>query len=194
MLDADEQLAVIRGLREGSRDAWARLYDAYSVDVWRYVAKLLGADAVAVGDVVQEAFIDAARSARQFDVTRGTLWSWLTGIAHHRVLAHWRQTNRQNRLRQLVETGNADVRQMFDGQAEAKTVHQQRETADFVRSVLAELPDDYAALLAGKYLDNASLAELSQQWGSSVEAIKSKLARARQEFRAKCEFAAKADA
>ena len=45
LLDANDQLAVIRGLREGSRDAWARLYDNYSVDIWRYVARLLGPDA-----------------------------------------------------------------------------------------------------------------------------------------------------
>ena len=187
MLDEHEQLAVIRGLREGSRDAWARLYDSYSMDVWRYVARLLGPDAAAVGDVVQEAFMDAARSARQFDSSRGTLWSWLSGITHHRVLAHWRQTNRQERLRRMAELGDIDFRHLFDGHA-ATATGKQRDIADFVRSVLADLSVDYAALLTAKYLDDRSLAEISQQWGNSIEAIKSKLARARQEFRSTFEF------
>src|SRR5204863_9659214 len=85
LLDEHEQLAVIRGLREGSSEAWTRLYESYSVDVWRYVARLLGANAAEIGDVVQEVFREAARSARQFEPGRGTLWSWFIGIAHHRA-------------------------------------------------------------------------------------------------------------
>jgi len=54
LLDEPDQLAVIRGLQTGCRDAWARLYDGYSVDVWRYVARLLGGDTANVADVVQE--------------------------------------------------------------------------------------------------------------------------------------------
>ena len=61
MLDEPEQLAVAAGLREGRREAWTRLYDAYSRDVWRYVARLLGPEAAAVADAVQETFMEAAR-------------------------------------------------------------------------------------------------------------------------------------
>lgn len=192
MLDEHEQLTVIHGLREGSRDAWAKLYDGYSVDIWRYAARLLGSDATAVGDVVQEAFLDAARSARQFDPSRGTLWSWLAGIAHHRVLAHWRQTDRQSRLQRMAESGEVDVRHLLDGQLETKTVDAAGDIGDFVRSVLAEISCDYASLLTAKYLDDRSLIEIAAELGSSVDATKSKLARARQEFRSKFEFLTKA--
>lgn len=192
MLDEHEQTAVICGLREGSREAWAALYDGYSADVWRYVARLLGSDAAAVGDVVQESFMDAARSARQFDPQRGSLWSWLAGIAHHRVLAHWRQTNRQARVQQMAESGAAEVRHLIDGKAMTEAMDDQHERAELVRNVLAEISVDYAALLTAKYLDQRSVADLSHQWVTSVDAIKSKLARARQEFRSKFEFVTKA--
>jgi len=188
LLDANDQPAVIRGLREGSRDAWAALYDRYSVDIWRYVARLLGANTSAIGDVVQETFIDAVRSAHGFDSTRGTLWSWLVGIAHHRVSAHWRQADRHAQWKQLVESGKLDVRHLFDGLLEAQAAFEANETAELVRGVLAELPADYAAMLTAKYLDDQSLAEMALQFGGTAEAIKSKLARARQEFRAKFEF------
>jgi RNA polymerase sigma-70 factor (ECF subfamily) len=193
LLDANDQLAVIRGLREGSRDAWARLYDSYSVDVWRYVARLLGSDAAVIGDVVQESFLDAVRSARNFDPDRGTLWSWLVGIAHHRVSAHWRQASRHARWRQLVDSGKLDVRHLFDGQLDANADLESRETIDVVRAVLAEMSSDYAALLTSKYLDDRSLAELAIQFGATVDAIKSKLARARRDFRAKFEFMVKSE-
>jgi RNA polymerase sigma-70 factor (ECF subfamily) len=191
LLDEHDQFALILGLREGSQDAWAKLYDHFSVDVWRYVGRVLGPNAAAIADVVQETFMDAARTARQFDSGRGTLWSWLVGIAHHRVSAHWRETRRQARLRGMAESGNVDARQLFDGHLEGNASGESCDTVDFVRSVLAQISSDYASLLTAKYLDDLSLGEMSVQFGSSVDAIKSKLARARQEFRSKFEFMAK---
>jgi RNA polymerase sigma-70 factor (ECF subfamily) len=191
LLDANDQLTVIRGLREGNRGAWASLYDSYSADIWRYVARLLGSDAAAIGDVVQESFLDAARSARSFDPDRGTLWSWLVGIAHHRVSDHWQQAARHTRWRQLVESGKLDVRHLFDGQSEATAAFESRDTVDAVRAVLAQLSSDYAALLTARYLDDRSLADLATEFGATVDAIKSKLARARREFRSKFEYTLK---
>ena len=178
---------MIRGLRDGSREAWTRLYDAYSVDIWRYVARLLGPHAAAVADVVQETLLEAGRSAARFDPSRGTLWNWLAGIAHHRVAAHWRQESRAASLRKLAEAHAAEIRHWFDGEPAPDQPWECRELAELVRGVLAELPAEYAVLLAAKYIDDWSLAELSQQGGGSIEAIKSKLARARREFRTKYE-------
>jgi len=192
LLDANDQLAVVQGLREGSQEAWARLYDGYSLDVWRYVSRLLGANAAAVADIVQDAFLAAAASARQFDPERGTLWGWLTGIAHHRVTAYWRHESRAAAVHKILETRTAEVRRWLELSEPADAASEQRELADLVRSVLAELSADYAALLAAKYLDDRSLAELSQDFGVSQDSLKSKLARARREFRAK--FATFADA
>jgi RNA polymerase sigma-70 factor (ECF subfamily) len=190
LLDEQEQLAVAGGLRSGCRESWARLYDAYSVDVWRYVARLVGSDAAAVADVVQETFIEAARSASSFDSARGTLWSWLVGIAHHRVAAHWRQAARMAKLRKLVELRAEVIRHWLDGAeptGEPWRGQELTELAAVVRATLAELPADYAALLTAKYLDERELADLSTQAGSSIDAVKSKLARARREFRLRFE-------
>lgn len=183
MLDEQDQLAAIHGLREGRREAWTTLYDRYSADVWRYACRLMGPDAAAVADVVQETFLAAAQSAKQFDPSRGTLWSWLSGITHHRVAWHWRQTQRESRVRALAEAGADEIRAWLERTEPLDEVWERADLADLVRRVLAELPAEYAALLTGKYLDNRSLAELSQQWGSSADAIKSKLARARRQFR-----------
>ena len=185
MLDEHNQSAVICGLQHGNREAWAALYDGYSADVWRYVARLVGPEGTDVADVVQETFLAAARSARQFDASRGSLWSWLTGIAHHNVSLYWRQINKTARLQKLAEAHAGELHRWLDGSEADDLPWEQSELAELVRGVLAELPSDYAALLTAKYLDELSLDELSRQWGQSVEALKSKLARARREFRRK---------
>jgi RNA polymerase sigma-70 factor, ECF subfamily len=187
VLDESAEQTVVLGLRNGCRDAWSALYDGYSADVWRYVARLVGPEVSAVADIVQETFLAAARSARRFDSQRGTLWSWLAGIAHHQSALHWRQLHRISRLKELAETRAGELHRWLDAVELATELWQQTETAELVRGILADLPADYAALLTAKYLDDRSLEELSQQWGGSTEAIKSKLARARREFRSRFE-------
>ena len=203
MLNEQDQLAVVQGLRDGCREAWGRLYDGYNVEVWRYVARLLGPRPTAVADVVQEVFLAAAIAARQFDAERGNLWGWLAGIAHHKVVAHWRQTSRADRVRAMAQAGAVEIRHWFDPQILDGTRRSDGgsgagsdgapgsdglaavDLADLIRSVLAQLPVDYAALLTAKYLDDRPLSDLAVEWGGTVDAIKSKLARARREFRAK---------
>jgi len=185
LLDEHDQSTVISGLQHGNREAWAALYDGYSADVWRYVARLVGPQRADVADVVQETFLAAARSARQFDPGRGSLWTWLTGIAHHHVSLYWRQISKAARLQTLAEAHVGELQQCLDSPEFDRIPLEKSELAELVRGVLAELPADYAALLTAKYLDELSLDELSRQWGHSVEALKSKLARARREFRKK---------
>lgn len=190
MLDFEEQFDIGRRLRNGDRAAWAALYENYSVAVWRLTARLIGSDAAGVADVVQEVFLAAASSARGFDPTLGTLWSWLTGIVHRQVSNYWRKAEHADRWRVLVESGRIDIAGLLECNESPADLEEQREVAVLVRRVLAELSADYAMLLTSKYLDDRSLEEMATETGSSVEATKSKLARARREFRATFEILA----
>ena len=178
MFDLIDEQAVIRGLREGRRDAWDALYAEYSRRVWGFVARLVGGDGHVVAEIVQESFLAAATSARNYDDERGTLWNWLAGIAHRQTQAYWRRAERNGRWQKRSVDGEAQV-------ADPQTWLQQRETADLVRTILSELPSDYAVLLVGKYLDERSVEDLCREFGGTSEAIRSRLARARTEFREK---------
>ncbi len=188
MLNENDQHAVAGRLGRGDRTAWTALYDAYSDEVWRSVARLLGGEAATVADVVQEVFLAAAKNARKYDPQRGTLGAWLAGIAHHAVAAHWREIGRQNKLRALVESGQAEIRGLLNNAEPLEALLQRRELVDLVRYVLTQLSADYAALLTAKYLDEQSLESMAEQTGLTTEAVKSKLARARREFRTKFEY------
>lgn len=174
MTSDDEQLA--RGLAAGSSVAWHALYDAHSEAVWRCVARRVGPHAADVADIVQETFLAAARSARTFDAARGSVWGWLSGIARRQAALHFRR--KQTRPEAHGETvGDLSG---VDDPAEVVTL---AETAAAVRSVLSGLPVDYETLLVGKYQDGLSLEELAQAENTSIDAVSSKLARARRAFR-----------
>ncbi len=177
LLNTDEQLAVADGLSRGRVEAWNALYAAYAEDVWRYAARLLGGDRDGVGDVVQETFMAAARSARSFDSQRGTLRSWLIGIVHLQAAQHWRRRGRQTRSDERTTTGDRDEA------SDPEQALMRCEQAEHVRRVLAEMPADYAWLLVAKYVDERSIGAIVDELSAGAEAVRSKLARARRLFR-----------
>lgn len=190
MLEESEQQSVICGLRVGNRSAWTALYNGYSVDIWRHVARLIGKDPVAIADVVQEVFLAAARSARNFDPALGSLWNWLTGIAQHHVAAYWKQAGQVSRLRSLCEAGAVEVSHLLEPPLSIAGTVDAIDMTDLVRSILSQIPADYAALLTAKYMDDQSLVQIAARSGDegmSLDALKSKLARARREFRTRFE-------
>lgn len=180
MPDVWNERAVACGLQNGDREAWTLLYRQHSERVWRYVARLIGSDRSAVADVVQETFLAAARSGRTFDPLRGSLLQWLLGIAHHHAAAHWKNIARSTDIRRLARNRGAIE---WDDEADPAALLEQNENAQLVRFVLAALSSDYALLLTGKYLDGKTVEQLVEEIGGTTESVRSRLARARREFR-----------
>ena len=182
--DHDDRIAG--GLQSGqaARDAWTALYDMYFDRVWELVGRMIGPRPAAVADVVQETFLAAARSARSYDRQRGSLWLWLAGIARNQVGAYWRARHRELRLNPGGDLHPA-LADLWAGQAAPNpaAVALSAEQADLVRAALLGLPDDYQAILQARYWDDAPLERIARERGATVEAARSKLARARQAFR-----------
>ena|SRR5258707_1107679 len=87
-LESQQQLPIA-GARAGEPDAWNTLFARYQLPLYVYVFELIHDEQSSL-DVVQEAFINAARhiSRLQDDARFG---SWLFSIAHQKVIQHWRK-------------------------------------------------------------------------------------------------------
>jgi RNA polymerase sigma-70 factor (ECF subfamily) len=185
-MDEELERQVALGLREGRADAWRALYDAFAERVWRVVARLAGPCSADVADVVQETFLAAARSAHAYDPQRGTLWAWLWGIAHRQAALHHRKKGRHDRLQHALDGLAADgsLARWLDGKGEApEDVLAAGELAELVRTTLTELPADYGSLLTAKYLEGEPVERIASRERSTGDAVRSKLARAREAFR-----------
>lgn len=184
VMDACDEIEIAHGLRTGDSDAWRSLYDANAQRVWCLVARAVGAGSTDVGDVVQETFLAAARSAASFDPARGSLSAWLTGIARRQIALHYRR-----RKRHLPPANSCGIdpashaTSLMDDCDDPASAFAADERADRVRAALTELPTDYEVLLVTKYVDGASIEQIAIAESSSAEAIRSKLARARRAFR-----------
>lgn len=186
-MDDQQERDIARGLQEGKAEAWRLLYEAYSEQVWRLVARLMGAGSAEVADVVQETFLAAARAARTYQPERGTLFAWLWGIARQHVALAYRKQQRHDHLRRAQEwlaASNGKLAHWLENrEATPPEALETRELADLVRAALGELSDEYALLLVTRYLDDTPIEEIARRDHSTAGAVRSKLARARQAFR-----------
>ena len=118
---------------------------------------------------------------------RGSLWSWLWGIARLQAALHYRKQGRADdvtRARRWWSGLNGERGHWVSGHADAPPdVLASRELGVLVRQTLAELPADYQMLLTARYMDGRAAEAIADELGSTGSAIRSKLARARRAFR-----------
>jgi RNA polymerase sigma-70 factor (ECF subfamily) len=183
--DPDRQIAA--GLQVGKSEAWSALYQTHFDRVWRLAGRMIGPDASAVADVVQETFMSAARSVRTFDPSRGPLWLWLAGICRNQVAAHFRTRRRDDRVRDGGDLHSAMLgqwaRRLQQAEAAPHEACLSAEEASLVRATLANLPSEYQLLLTSRYFEDVPVEEIACSARCSVVAVRSKLARARRAFR-----------
>lgn len=184
-MDPEAEATIARGLREGRTSAWQALYDAHARGVWRLVARQVGPDAADVADVVQETLLAAARSARQYDPERGSLWMWLCGIARRQAALYLRKRRRGPAVQAGEPSGDGcpGAVQWLDAGELPGDAAARRELAETVRAALGRLTLEYETLLRARYFDGVSVDELAGQGGTTPTAVRSMLARARRAFR-----------
>jgi RNA polymerase sigma-70 factor (ECF subfamily) len=183
--DPDRQIAV--GLQAGKSEAWTALYQTHFDRVWRLAGRMIGPDASAVADVVQETFLSAARSVRTFDPGRGPIWPWLAGICRNQVGTYFRARRRDDRLRDGGDLHSAMLvqwaRRLQQAEATPPEACLSAEEASLVRVTLANLPGEYQLLLTSRYFEDVPVEEIARDACCSAVAVRSKLARARRAFR-----------
>lgn len=186
-MDKNIERQIAQGLQQGSQQAWLQLYEAYAGPVWRNISRLTGREPAVIADLVQETFLSAARSARNFKPYRGTLWGWLWIIASRQVALYYRKQKPQIALGQANLWWAGLDGEKFDW-IDAKVdmppdILESKELTVLVRSTLSELPGDYQTLLLAKYVENQTVGQIAGKMNCSETAIGSKLARARKAFR-----------
>jgi RNA polymerase sigma-70 factor (ECF subfamily) len=90
-----EQLPVAEA-RAGDPLAWDALFARYQMSLYVYLVELVHDEQTSL-DLVRETFVNAARHIDQLrDETK--FGSWLFGIAHQKVIQHWRRHRPDTRL------------------------------------------------------------------------------------------------
>ncbi len=168
----DDDVRLVRGLRE--REPWAAavLVDRHLAHVRRVLVRVMGAGEPELDDLVQEVFTRALAGAHRLSFA-GALTSWLASIA---VFTGREAIRRRSRWRWLWFTANPPDRPAPAPTAEVS------EAARTVYALLDRLPVDERIPFALRAIDGMELTEVAAACGVSVPTVRRRLARAERRF------------
>ena len=167
----------------GDREAAEALFRRHLDGLYEFVHYRVGGDRSRAEDIVQDTFLTAFERLASFD-GRSSLHTWLCGIAKNKIRSDVRVRRPRPLADVLLEADEEIERVLSDIEREPLPdwILEREETRALVGATLSSLSPDHREALVGKYIDGASVRELSRRSGKSEKAQESTLTRARLAF------------
>jgi RNA polymerase sigma-70 factor, ECF subfamily len=165
------------------RKATAEFVSRCSDWLYPFVSRRLMPRTEMVEDLMQEILLAAWQNLANFRGEAG-LRAWILGIARHKVEDYYRK-----RIRQAVSQDDEDcwvdeaVTPHFEEQLDA-AARQQR-----IHETLARLSEGHMLVLLWRYRDDKSVREMAELTGKTEKAVERLLARAREAFKKRWNYA-----
>jgi RNA polymerase sigma-70 factor (ECF subfamily) len=159
----DEEL--YRLTRKGDQDAFSELYLRREPAIYRYALHMSGSSVVAE-EVANEVFIQLMAPNAHFDERKGTLESWLYGVARNLV----RVVRRQGPVEAAVDRA-------FEHDILGELIHS--ENIEALQRAMRDLPERYRDVIILCDLEERSYEEVAGLLGCPIGTVRSRLHRAR---------------
>lgn len=156
------------------------LIERYEEAFLRKARSILGYDTDEVNDIVQETFTKIYLNADKFKPMPGASFkSWA-----YRILLNVTFTwyGKLKKGREAVMRLDPELDEVIPDK-KASSEFERETTKDYVISVLVRMPDSFAKVLRSYFIDGKSHKEIAKEEGVSVEAIKTRMCRAKKEFK-----------
>ncbi len=155
--------ALVAAMAAGDRDALASLYERHS-SVLLGLAMRIVRNRLEAEDLLHDVFLEAWRSAKNFDPNRGRVRTWLAIRMRSRAL------DMQKSARVSRNAGDTGLDLLVD-EAESGSPDHAR-----VRAALAELGPDQRRVLELAYFEGLSCTEIASKVAIPVGTVKSRIA------------------
>jgi RNA polymerase sigma-70 factor (ECF subfamily) len=169
-LDNLSDSELLQAIRSGDEKAFSLLYRRRQPAIYRFALQMCGSSALAE-DVTQEVFMVLIRDKHAFDAQRGSLSSFLFGVARNQLL---RRLQRE-RFYAPMEPSEEDA-ETNDGPVEKFS---RSETIKSVRRAILSLPERYREVVVLCDLEEMSYVETAEVLGCAIGTVRSRLHRAR---------------
>lgn len=166
---------MLRRMLGGCAESFAALYDRRQAGVYRFALRMTGSEAFAE-DVTQDVFLALMREGCKFDAARGTVKSYLYGMARHRVL---RRLERERAHVPIEEEDGAQAEELPDAGDDPFADLAREELVGLVRQAVLTLPAHFREVIVLCHLQEMNYAEAGEVLACPVGTVRSRLARAR---------------
>jgi RNA polymerase sigma-70 factor, ECF subfamily len=176
----DDDLQLLERARSGQRDALEQLLERHQTQVYRFGMKMCR-DPEDAKDVLQDTLLSVARNVRDF---RGSssISTWLYTIARSFCVKKRRKTKFAPRDAAAPLEGDAE--RIADPGVSADEALATKQVERALEAAIAELEPMYREVLLLRDVEGLTAPEVARVTGASVQAVKSRLHRARLAVRA----------
>jgi RNA polymerase sigma-70 factor, ECF subfamily len=169
----DQELLWLEQARRGDQTAFSRLVEAYQRPVYNLCYRMLG-NAPEAEDAAQETFVRMYTKLHTYQPDR-KLSSWVLSVASHYCIDRLRR-----RRGQWLSLDEEPVAATLPSQNRGpEELALRAESRDEVQRLVDMLPAAYRVPLILRYWHDLSYAEIAEVMGLTVQAVKSRLHRAR---------------
>jgi RNA polymerase sigma factor (sigma-70 family) len=149
--------------------AFRTLVTRYATPVHALACRILGQSALAE-DATQEAFLVIWQCPEGYDSARGSVRSWLMGIAHHRAVDRVRREQSQRNLGAAIR-GPASLGDIAEEVAQAVDLPGEKRA---VRRALERIPQAQRRVIELMYFDGLSQQQIAAALGIPLGTVKSR--------------------
>jgi RNA polymerase sigma-70 factor (ECF subfamily) len=168
---------LLRQMVAGDENAFVALYRRRQVGVYRFAVQMCGSEAIAE-DVTQEVFMALIRDASRYDAARGSVSTYLYGIARNQVLRHLERDRRW--IKADPEGDERDSsKELLVADLDPLGDMARTETIESVRHAILSLPPHYREVVVLFELHEMSYKEVAVTLNCAVGTVRSRLHRAR---------------
>ncbi len=175
-----EDRALLTRLQAGDKSACAECIERHAPEVYRLALRLMRSEAEAE-EVVQETFLSAFKAIDAFE-GRSSLSTWLYRIAHNAALMRLRRAEPDTvpvDAPDLDGDGVQVPRQLFDWCCLPEQDYDTAEARQELELAIRELPEKLRAVFVLRELEGLSTEATAEALDLSLEAVKTRLHRAR---------------
>ncbi len=173
---------LIDAALNGDSDAFGELFCKYQNRLFNALTHFTG-NATEADDVAQEAFIQAHLKLDKFE-HQSNFYTWLYRIAFNTAVSRQRRKKITTSVDNTREQTGDDPIDHNCGAPDARML--QAENVKLIRMVLAKLSPDHHDILVLREMNDLEYEDIADTLGINVGTVRSRLHRARLEFRTQC--------
>jgi len=180
MSEAEVDLALVRRVQQGDKQAYNLLVGKYQQKILRLVSRFIR-DSMECEDVTQDAFIKAYRALPNF---RGdsAFYTWLYRIAVNTAKNYLVSAGRRPPAQDLdaQEASNSVAGASFVDLNTPESALMNSELITVIRKTIAELPDTLREAIVYREFDGLSYEEIAEVMDCPIGTVRSRIFRARE--------------
>jgi RNA polymerase sigma-70 factor (ECF subfamily) len=158
------------------------IYSLYFDRIYAFVFHSVKQDHATAEDIVQNVFVSAIKSCKGFK-GRSKIYTWLVGIAHHKVVDYYRSVQKapiyNTELLEDTDDLDIDLHSKIENRQLNSDSLQSDKMDDVVNQALSSLPVSYQQVLLLKYVEEMKVQEISKVMNRSPKSIEGLITRAR---------------